>query len=44
MIKLSGKSIFALGLAVIIMLSFFVVKTLVMIDWLPCDKTVQWFE
>ena len=44
MIKLSGKSIFALGLAVLIMLSFFVVKTLVMIDWLPCDKTVQWFE
>ena len=44
MIKLNRSSIFALGLAVLIMLSFFVVKTLVMIDWLPCDKTVQWFE
>jgi PAS domain S-box-containing protein len=44
MIKLDRKSIYALGVSVIIMLSFFVVKTLVMINWLHYNKMVQWYE
>lgn len=44
MIRLDTKTIIALALAVVIMLSFFVVKTLVMVDWVECTPMVEWYE
>lgn len=44
MIRLDIKTIISLVLAVVIMLSFFVVKTLVMANWLECTPPVEWFE
>ncbi len=44
MIRLDTKGIIALAAAVLIMLSFFVVKTLVMIDWVEYIPAVEWFE
>ena len=44
MIRLDTKGIIALAAAVLIMLSFFVVKTLVMIGWVEYIPAVEWFE
>jgi len=44
MIHLNTKGIIALTSAVLIMLTFFVVKTMVMANWLECTPTVSWFE
>jgi len=44
MIRLDAKTITAIALAVVIMLSFFVVKTLVMVDWIEYTLMVKWYE
>ena len=44
MLGLSKRGIICAGLSVIIMLSFFIMKTLVMADWVVCTPEVEWFE
>jgi len=43
-LDLDAKTITAIALAVVIMISFFVVKTLVMVDWIECTPMVKWYE
>lgn len=42
--RLTLKSGIALSIAVLILLSFFIVKTFTMLDWIECTPMVQWFE
>ena len=44
MLGLSKRFFLCIGIAVLIMLSFFIVKTLVMVGWLPCNEYTQWYE
>ena len=44
MFRLSRKAIYAGSIAIFIMISFFVVKTLVLMGWIPCNDIVQWYE
>jgi PAS domain S-box-containing protein len=44
MLGLSKRFFVCAGIAVLIMLSFFIVKTLVIIDWLPCNSYTEWYE
>jgi PAS domain S-box-containing protein len=44
MLGLSKRFFLCTGVAVLIMLSFFIVKTLVMVGWLPCNEYTQWYE
>ena len=44
MLGLSKKAVYAGVIAIFIMIAFFVVKTLVLMNWLPCNDTVQWYE
>ena len=44
MLGLSKRFFLCTGVAVLIMLSFFIVKTLVIVGWLPCNEYTQWYE
>ena len=44
MLGLSKRFFVCAGVSVLIMLSFFIVKTLVMVGWLPCNNYTQWYE
>ena len=44
MLGLSKRFFVCAGVSVLIMLSFFIVKTLVMVGWLPCNEYTQWYE
>lgn len=44
MFGLSKKAVYAGVIAIFIMIAFFVVKTLVLIGFLPCNDIVQWYE
>ena len=44
MLGLSKRFFACAGIAVLIMLSFFIVKTLVLIGWLPFNSYTEWYE
>ena len=44
MIRFNRSEIISLIVAVLIMMAFFVVKTLVLIDWIECTPMVEWYE